>query len=260
MRQLDEEGALLARMGAAHPHAAERAAWERRAVAAYTEAAAAGTVPRIETLSTCLAVLRSGAHRPLPVAEGGARGGRGGAPPPRATAALSVSRAPASPPGSPGRPFYPERALVLYEEAQAAGVVPRFALHAPSVLDLRPLPPAAAEVAVLTALRVLRRRRAASGDTAPVHALRLRVHDVDELARLTAGAQHGVALRRARTGVRAAELLRALGIPFEGGVEDGALTLAPDALLAHLRPVAVASSRLLPGLANLGRSLRIADW
>jgi inosine/xanthosine triphosphate pyrophosphatase family protein len=49
-------------------------------------------------------------------------------------------------------PPRPERALVLYEEAQAAGIVPRFSLSGPCVIDLRPLPPAAAEVCVLALL------------------------------------------------------------------------------------------------------------
>lgn len=237
VRALDEEGALAARLMGLGPgsHArpqGERADWERRAVAAYTEALHAGTVPRVETLSTCLACLRS-AQPHL-----GGSGNQATPLPPFVNAPAAPGAAPLRPPAlpCPGGGLYPERALVLFEEAQAAGVVPRFELHAPSTLDLRPLPPAAAEVALLTALRVLRRRRAASGDTAPVQSLSLRVHDVDELASLTAGAQLGAALRRARTGVRVVELLRSLGLTAEGGVAQGTLTLQPDALLDWLSP------------------------
>jgi hypothetical protein len=156
---------------------------------------------------------------------------------PAANAAIAAARElPAASGATAG--LYPERALVLYEEAQAAGVVPRFNLAAPSVVDLRPLPPAAAEVCVLALLRVMRRRRTASGDSLKVHPVVLRVHDVAELMALTAGASRGVALRRARTGIRAAELLRRLGLPFVGDVSQGELELTESNLLRWLRPEA----------------------
>ena len=55
------------------------------------------------------------------------------------------------------RRYYPLRALILYEEAQALGIVPKFHPEEDHVYDIRDFPPAAAEVAVLTLLRVFRR-------------------------------------------------------------------------------------------------------
>jgi len=114
-------------------------------------------------------------------------------------------------------------------------VDPRFSLGGPCVIDLRPLPPAAAEVCVLTLLRVLRRRRVASGDSLKLFQVSLRVHDGAELMALTAGASRGVALRRARTGIRTAELLRRLSIPFTGQVAQGELALSEVAIESFLR-------------------------
>jgi hypothetical protein len=45
------------------------------------------------------------------------------------------------------RKYYPLRALIMYEEAQAMGVVPKFDAEEDSVYDIRDFPPAAAEVA-----------------------------------------------------------------------------------------------------------------
>ena len=222
---------------------AERREWERRAVAAYSEAVQRGVVPRVETLSTLLACLRQlqprGPSRRIVDATAQALS-------PAANAVVASARlrrvADTSSGGSSGAAFsasgglYPERALVLYEEAQAAGIVPRFSLSGPFVIDLRPLPPAAAEVCVLALLRVLRRRRIASGDSLKLHPVTLRVHDVAELMALTAGASRGVALRRARTGIRTAELLRRLNLPFAGQVAQGSLTLSEGAIAAFLRP------------------------
>ena len=219
IRQLEEDAAFVLGMDSAASlqSTLDRNKWERRAISAYTDATARGVVPRIETLSTLLACLR----QPQPRVSRRTVAATAAALSPAANAAIAAARElPNANTATAG--LYPERALVLYEEAQAAGVVPRFNLSAPGEVDLRPLPPAAAEVCVLTLLRVMRRRRTASGDTLKMHPVVLRVHDVAELMALTAGASRGVALRRARTGIRAAELLRRLGLPFTGDVSHGA--------------------------------------
>lgn len=238
IRQLEEDASFLLSVDSqavAH-HARQRAEWERRAIAAYTDTIARGVSPRIETLSTLLACLRL----PQPRVSRRTAVATAAALSPAANAAIVAAREQPVPAG-PTAGLYPERALVLYEEAQAAGVVPRFNLAGPCEVDLRSLPPAAAEVCVLALLRVIRRRRIASGESLKQHSVVLRVHDVAELMALTAGASRGVALRRARTGIRAAELLRRIGLPFAGEVSEGALELTEGHLMRWLRPEALAS-------------------
>jgi hypothetical protein len=101
-------------------------------------------------------------------------------------------------------------------------------------------------VCVLALLRVLRRRRIASGDSLKLHPVTLRVHDVAELMALTAGASRGVALRRARTGIRTAELLRRLKLPFTGDVAQGELHLSETAIEQFMRPPDPAHNRSAP--------------
>jgi hypothetical protein len=88
------------------------------------------------------------------------------------------------------------------------------------------------------------------------------VHDVAELMALTAGASRGVALRRARTGIRAAELLRRIGLPFAGEVSEGALELTEGHLMRWLRPEALApvSTPFNPKLRGLpGTGARLPE-
>jgi pentatricopeptide repeat protein len=244
IRQLEEDAMFVQGMdaGVAAQSELDRTKWERRAISAYTDATASGVVPRIETLSTLLACLRQSQPR----VSRRTAAATAAALSPAVNAVIAAAREPPNAGGATAG-LYPERALVLYEEAQAAGVVPRFNLSAPGEVDLRPLPPAAAEVCVLTLLRVMRRRRTASGDSLKMHPVVLRVHDVAELMALTAGASRGVALRRARTGIRAAELLRRLGLPFAGDVSHGACAL-------HLRSrvrFVTALTRALRGTGSL---------
>ena len=70
----------------------------------------------------------------------------------------------------------------------------------------------------------------------------------------------GVALRCARTGIRAAELLRRIGLPFSGEVSEGALELTEAHLLRWLRPesqapVSTPFSPKLRGLPGTGARL-----
>jgi len=119
---------------------------------------------------------------------------------------------------------------------------------------------------LLTLLRVIRRRCQAAGGSLKVHPVTLRVHDVAELMALTAGASRGVALRRARSGIRAAELLRRLGLQFSGDVSQGRLEVSEAALLRWLRPAAVqaplgsAATPFAPKSRGLpGSSLRLPE-
>lgn len=211
---------------------AEKQEWERRAVGAYVEATSTGgVVPRIETLSTLLACLRQPQPRGTRKAVAGAAANLS----PGSSAALAAAHTASQATGRLS--LYPERALSLFEDAQALGVVPRFTFGGASELDLRQLPPAAAEVCVLTLLRVQRRRRAASGDRLMVHPMRLRVHTLDELMKLSAGGAKGASLRRTQTGMRVSELLRRLNLRYSGQqtwASDGLLEVAGEELAEWL--------------------------
>ena len=106
------------------------------------------------------------------------------------------------------RKYYPLRALILYEEAQALGVVPKFRLGADSErdseYDIRGFPPAAAEVAVLTLLRVFRRysdAHAGEEEVTELPSVTLRVlsdaeMEAKRLGRRPAAGAHGRSRRR----------------------------------------------------------------
>ena len=131
--------------------------------------------PRLATFSAMLACLRPPtlpALRAVDASEAGREGAGVG------RLARAVAREDDA--HEDARKYYPLRALILYEEAQALGVVPKFQLGgggepggdtnhpADSEYDIRGFPPAAAEVAVLTLLRVFRRYSDAhAGDEDP---------------------------------------------------------------------------------------------
>lgn len=203
---------------------AEKAEWERRAVSAYLESTTSGgVVPRTETLSTLLACLRQPQPRTVRSTVKAAAAHLS----PATSSALAGAHYSSVAAAGGATALYPERAINLFEEAQAAGVVPRFRLgnaaNTVTEVDLRPLPPAAAEVCVLTLLRALRRRNIASGDSLRVNSVRFRVHNVAELVRLSAGGAKGASLRRTQTGMRTADLLRRLRIKYTGQLSDGYL-------------------------------------
>ena len=60
--------------------------------------------------------------------------------------------------------YYPTKALILFEEAQAIGIVPKFEMSEDSEYDMRNFPPAAAEVALLTLIRKIKRHVEAFGE------------------------------------------------------------------------------------------------
>jgi pentatricopeptide repeat protein len=132
--------------------------WADRAVAVYHEATVAGVRPRLATFSAMLACLRPPTIPALQAVDRDAGSGS-------AAAALAHAVSHEDTSHEDARKYYPLRALILYEEAQALGVVPKFHMDRDETYDIREFPPAAAEVAVLTLLRVFRRNSdAAAGD------------------------------------------------------------------------------------------------
>ena len=126
--------------------------------------------------------------------------------------------------------YYPLRALILYEEAQALGVVPKFRLGADSErdseYDIRGFPPAAAEVAVLTLLRVFRRysdAHAGEEEVTELPSVTLRVLSDAEMEAMSDSAADR---RLARTGDRVVVLLRRLRFNYGGSLERGRIELS----------------------------------
>jgi hypothetical protein len=170
------------------------------------------------------------------------------------------------------RKYYPLRALIMYEEAQALNVVPKFYTKKDSVYDIRAFPPAAAEVAVLTLLRVFRRyadSHAGEGDVdLPTVTFRVLSEPDDEPesddesepeeAVYASGDQ-----RLARTGNRVVVLLRRLRLNYSGGVSHGHLELSGNVIKRWLKAAASPSetthgmeSSLAGALQDQARSIR----
>ena len=73
----------------------------------------------------------------------------------------------------------------MFEEAQGSGVVPAFNREDEDfVSTIREFPPAAAEVMLLTWLRVVRRRTDAHGLDAPIPTMTIRVRADEEVVRM----------------------------------------------------------------------------
>ena len=93
--------------------------WADRAVAVYHEATVAGVRPRLATFSAMLACLRPPTIPALQAVDRDAGSGS-------AAAALAHAVSHEDTSHEDARKYYPLRALILYEEAQALGVVPKF--------------------------------------------------------------------------------------------------------------------------------------
>ena len=194
--------------------------WADRAIAAYHEATVAGVRPRLATFSAMLACLRPPTLPSLRAVDRETRPG---------SKAESLARAVSHEDSSheDARKYYPLRALIMYEEAQAIGVVPKFATETDSVYDIRKFPPAAAEVAVLTMLRVFRRysdAHAGAGD-AELPDVTLRVlSDEEHEEMIASGDDEG--RRLAQTGDRVIVLLRRLRFNYGGSLSAGRIELS----------------------------------
>jgi pentatricopeptide repeat protein len=204
--------------------------WADRAIAVYHEATVAGVRPRIGTFSAMLACLRPPTLPALQAVDREAGGTRA------STLAHAVSHEVDS--HEDARMYYPLKALIMYEEAQALGVVPKFFMKGDSVYDVRAFPPAAAEVAVLTLLRVFRRysdSHAGEGDV-DLPTVTLRVLSDDEHEALVSNSdanQHDQ--RLARTGDRVVVLLRRLRFNYGGSLEAGAIELSGNVIKRWLK-------------------------
>ena len=194
--------------------------WADRAIAAYHEATVAGVRPRLATFSAMLACLRPPTLPSLRAVDRETRPG---------SKAESLARAVSHEDSSheDARKYYPLRALIMYEEAQAIGVVPKFATETDSVYDIRKFPPAAAEVAVLTMLRVFRRfsdAHAGAGDVElPNVTLRV-LSDEEHEEMIASGDDEG--RRLAQTGDRVVVLLRRLRFNYGGSLSAGRIELS----------------------------------
>jgi len=194
--------------------------WAERAVAAFHEATLAGIIPRIETFSTMLACIRPPSTDEQNAAD-------------YSEVARAVSHEMSS--HEDAGKYYPTQALIMFEEAQGLGVVPAFSREDEDfVYDVREFPPAAAEVMLLTWLRVVRRRTDAHGIDTPIPTMTIRVRADEEVVRMIKEqhmerSDHALG-RLCQTGDRLLVLLRRLRINYGGGLQEGKIELSGHAL------------------------------
>ena len=262
-------------------HSPEWKEWADRAIATYHEATVAGVRPRVATFSAVLACLRPPTLPALRAFDRDA--GPSGSSRSRsrsASAARTLMRDVSHEDDAheDARRYYPLRALILYEEAQALGIVPKFHPEEDHVYDIRDFPPAAAEVAVLTLLRVFRRyadSRVGEGDV-ELPNVTLRVLSDDELAEMEAreeaegkgGDSGGDSARLRRTGDRVVVLLRRLRFNYGGSLERGRVELSGNVITRWLKakpPGAEAHApgmepRLAGALQDQARSIRARSF
>lgn len=229
--------------GSAEPEWKE---WAERAIAAYHEATVAGVRPRLATFSAMLACLRPPTLPALRAADA-SEAGRAGA----GAGRLAHAVAREDDAHEDARKYYPLRALILYEEAQALGVVPKFRLGADSEMDseydIRGFPPAAAEVAVLTLLRVFRRysdAHAGDEEAPELPSVTLRVLSDAEMEAMSDSAADR---RLARTGDRVVVLLRRLRFNYGGSLERGRIELSGNVISRWLKAKPTPRADGLPG-------------
>lgn len=194
--------------------------WADRAVAAYHEATLSGVKPRMETISAMLCCLRPPTTEELSVSD-------------MSEVARAASHEASS--HEDARTYYPVQALILYEEAQSLGLAPKFDLEQEGFMyDIRGFPPAAAEVMVLTWLRVIRRRTDAHGLDSNIPTMLIRVRSDEEVAMLVKDSANGpvdeALMRLTQTGERVLVLLRRLRINYAGGLENGTIELSGHAI------------------------------
>mmetsp|Transcript_7934 Transcript_7934/g.26349 ORF Transcript_7934/g.26349 Transcript_7934/m.26349 type:complete len:1076 (-) Transcript_7934:54-3281(-) len=139
--------------------------------------------------------------------------------------------------------LYPDRGFLIFEEAQSLGIIPAFQLERPGEIDLRHIPPAAADMAILTYLRVQNRRRAASANQAVIHDLTLRVRTPEETMELLSHANAGsLESRLSRTGMRIESLLRKINLEHKTRFDAGEIRIPGYAIAEWLQPQAPAGS------------------
>lgn len=214
--------------------------WADRAIAAYHEATVAGVTPRIETFSAMLACLRPPTLPALRAVDREANGSK--------AQSLAYAAAHEDSSHEDAKKYYPLRALIMYEEAQALGVVPKFRMEDDSVYDLRAFPPAAAEVAVLTLLRVFRRYSDSHAGEGEVELpnVTLRLLSDEEHEELVSAPDGRSSHRLARTGDRVVVLLRRLRFNYGGSLSHGRIELSGNVIGRWLKAKPPAEG--LPGM------------
>ena len=202
--------------------------WADRATSVFHEATSHGIKPRVETFSSMLACLRPPTDQEIQLA--GQYGGE----------ALARMVSHQSNVHEDAATYYPKKALILFEEAQSIGIVPQFDMQNDSEYDMRNFPPAAAEVALLTLIRVIKRHVELHGEKdmknrLPTFTLLVREKSemlVDEdgavLSSSMDGAfnECGATKRLERSGERLVVLLRRLRINYAGSLERGQIELS----------------------------------
>ena len=229
--------------------------WADRATAVFHEATTHGVKPRVETFSSMLACLRPPTDQEVQLASkyGGESLAR------LVTHQSNVHEDAAT--------YYPTKALILFEEAQAIGIVPQFEMSEDSEYDMRNFPPAAAEVALLTLIRKIKRHVEAHGEKdlknrLPTFTLLVREKPemlVDEDGYLVSSsadeslADRGATRRLERTGERLVVLLRRLRINYAGSLERGKIELSSHIMYRWIHGKSSAP-HALPGM-----EARLAD-
>ena len=229
--------------------------WADRATAVFHEATTHGVKPRVETFSSMLACLRPPTDQEVQLASkyGGESLAR------LVTHQSNVHEDAAT--------YYPTKALILFEEAQAIGIVPQFEMNEDSEYDMRNFPPAAAEVALLTLIRKIKRHVEAHGEKdlknrLPTFTLLVREKPemlVDEDGYLVSSsadeslADRGATRRLERTGERLVVLLRRLRINYAGSLERGKIELSSHIMYRWIHGKSSAP-HALPGM-----EARLAD-
>ena len=229
--------------------------WSDRATAVFHEAITHGVKPRVETFSSMLACLRPPTDQEVQLAEkyGGESLAR------LVTHQSNVHEDAAT--------YYPTKALILFEEAQAIGIVPKFEMSEDSEYDMRNFPPAAAEVALLTLIRKIKRHVEAFGEKdlknrLPTFTLLLRAKPemlVDKDGYLVSSstdeslAGQGATRRLERSGERLVVLLRRLRINYAGSLEKGRIELSSHIMYRWIHGKSSAP-HALPGM-----EARLAD-
>lgn len=238
--------------------------WTQRAQRCYRDLIEAGETPRVETLSTLLAVLRLPASMRANDEEEDdgyetaamfeRRVARVAAAAHRSAGVAGGQPAPIELTG-----FYSPAAVQLYLEAQQKGIVPKFELGDTTVeVDLRTLPPAAADVCVLAFLNQLRSLREQVRTRVPE--VNIFVHDGAEVRQLLRQRDGSVAsggsleFRMAGIGSRVSSLLRRLHLPFSIDANDGIIVLMPWPLEQWLFP------SMLGGMPDVSRIRTGVDW
>eukprot|EP00250_Pteridium_aquilinum_P009708 c18875_g1_i1 orf=314-2758(-) len=153
---------------------------------------------------------------------------------------------------------YDPRALALFEEAAALGLVPTFSYTGgPIVIDTSVMPVFVAEVCILTVLKGLK-HRVAAGARIPTINIILGVTDT-ELS-VPNSKQEEVSLV-SRTGQAVAGLLRKLRLNFYGHESSGKLKVSASAVKYWLqpRPEKTRTSNLISGRQHSSLAKKLAE-